>query len=340
MVREALTSEVISALDPREAAACFVARRAEGLTSSEQQLLAGWLAQDEAHRRAFESADHAWQSFAEPEGEEVLAAMRAHALASRPRDFAAWRPAAAAAAVLVLAAGGVLLFKSASSPWVPQSRPQSSGAAIHYASARGEVKDIPLSDGSTMTLDADSAAVARFAGNRRTVELVRGRAFFAVMPDRSRPFAVSAARRSIVAVGTRFDVNLVTDGLTVTLLDGRLEVGSLDRAVAHVTLEPGQQYIDRQGQASIRTIGAASENEASWRVGLINFDDAPLAEAAAVMNRYSADQIVISNPAVASIRVSGQFRAGDVQRFATTLAEMHQLRAIRQANRIELAPPQ
>jgi transmembrane sensor len=340
VVHEALTLEKLSALEPREAAAYFIARRAEGLSSSEQELLSGWLANDEVHRRMFESADHAWQSFAEVEGDEVLAAMRAHALAKRPRAFAFSRPLAVAAAVVLLAAGGALFFDPALNPWAPQSvrHGSASDSATQYASARGEVKDIPLPDGSTMTLDADSAAVRRFNTNSRTVDLLRGRAFFAVMPDQSRPFVVAAGGRSVVAVGTRFDVNLVPDGLTVTLLDGHVEVRSPDPALAHVTLDPGQQYIERRGKATIRTIGAASENEISWRVGLVNFDDQPLAEAAAVMNRYSPEQIVISDPTVASIRVSGQFRAGDARRFAATLAEIHKLRSIRRGDQIELAP--
>jgi transmembrane sensor len=340
VVREALTLEKLSALEPREAAAYFIARRAEGLTSGEQQLLADWLAKDEIHRRMFERVEDAWQSFAVVEGDEVLAAMRAHALAPRARAFASWRPLAVAAAVVFLAAGAALFLDPALNPWAPRSLPQgpASTAAIQYSSARGEVKNIRLPDGSTMTLDADSAAASRFNTNGRTIELLRGRAFFAVMPDRSRPFAVAAAGRSIVAVGTRFDVNLVADRLTVTLLDGRVEVRSQDPALAHVTLDPGQQYIERRGEATIRTLGAASENEISWRVGLISFDDQPLAEAAAVMNRYSRDQIVISDPAVAAIRVSGQFRAGDLQRFAATLAELHKLRSIRRANQIELVP--
>jgi transmembrane sensor len=340
MVREALTLERLSALEPREAAAYFISRRAEGLTSSEQQLLAGWLARDEAHRRVFATADHAWQSFGDAEGDEILAAMRAHALTPRRRALVAWRPAAVAAAMLFLAVGVALFLNPSLNPLAPQSRQpgSTSGSPLQYASARGEVKDIALPDGGTMTLDADSAATGRFSNQGRTIELLRGRAFFAVMPDRSGPFAVAAAGRSVVALGTRFDVNLAADGLTVTLLDGRVEIGSRDPAFAHVTLEPGQQYIERHGKATIRTLGAASENAASWRVGLINFDDQPLAEAAAVMNRYSREQIVISDPAVASIRVSGQFRAGDAERFATTLAEMHKLRTTRQANRIELAP--
>ena len=330
--------ERLGALAPSDAAAYFIVRRAEGMTAHEQQLLADWLARDEAHRRVFESADQAWQSLAEPEGDEVLAAMRAHALAPPRRAIAAWRPAAAAAAVLLLAVGAALIFIPSINPSAPgsQQRGAASGTAISYASARGEVKDLRLPDGSNMTLDADSAAIGRFSADSRHVLLQRGRAFFQIVKDRSQPFAVTAADRSIVAVGTRFDVNLTTDGLTVTLLEGRVEIASLDRARAPVMLEPGQQYVERLGNATIRTIGTAGEDATSWRTGLLIFDDQPLAEAAAEMNRYSRDQIVISDPAVAALTVSGRFRAGDAQRFAATLAELHKLRSIHRANEIEL----
>jgi transmembrane sensor len=323
LVREALTVEKLSALEAREAAALFIARRAEGLTMSEQQLLADWLAKDEGNRRLFENADRAWQTFADSEGDEILVAMRAHARAPRPRSWTQWRPAAAAAAVALVAIGVAWFL-------VPTAQ------TFEYATARGEVKEFQLPDRSGLTLDGESAVTGRFSTERRSVELQRGRALFAVAHDSSRPFTVTAAGRRVVAVGTRFDVNLMADGLTVTLLEGRVNIESLDTTMAPVTLSPGQQYIERHGKGEIRPVGAAGESAISWRKGFVNFDDQPLAEAVAIMNRYSPDQIVIGDAKVASLRVSGQFRAGDSQRFAETLAEMHGLRAIRLENRIEL----
>jgi transmembrane sensor len=338
MVREVLTRKKLDALGPRAAAAYFIMRRAEGLTSGEEQLLADWLARDESHRRIFENTDRSCRVFADAEGDEILAAMRAHARAPRRRGWMTWRPAIAAAAVLLLAVGTALFLVPGLNPWAPGSQQPGAvtGEAIQYASARGEVKDLQLPDGSAMALDADSVAVGHFTAASRSVDLQRGRAFFEVMPDRSRPFAVRAADRSIVAVGTRFDVNLGPDGVTVTLLEGHVRIESADRAQAPVLLEPGQQYIERQGQATLRTVGAASDNAVSWRNGLLSFDDQPLADAAAVMNRYSKIQIVIRDPAVAAIRVTGQFRAGEAERFAATLAELHKLRVIRRTNEIEL----
>jgi transmembrane sensor len=341
VIREALTLDKLSALEPDEAAAYFIARRAEGLASAEQQLLADWLSRNETHRHAFESADRAWQSFAGSEGDEILAAMRAHARTQRSRAFSRWRPAVAVAATLILAAGAALMFIPGLNPWAPESQPHGTRSGeIQYVSARAEVKNLTLPDGTHMTLDAESAAVGRFTAKSRTVKLLRGRAFFEVMPDRLRPFVVTAAGGSVVAVGTRFDVNLEAEGLTVTLVEGHVEIRPADPGLAPATLAPGQQYVVRLGKAMIRTIGAASENVVAWRVGLINFDDQTLADAAAVMNRYSRDQVVIRDPAVASIRVTGQFRAGDAQRFVSTLAELKKLRFVRRANEIEILGPE
>jgi transmembrane sensor len=338
VVREALTLQSLSALEPREAAAYFIVRRAEGFTATEEQLLADWLAKDEVHRRLFASADRAWQSFKEPEGDEILSAIRAHALAASPRGFSGWRVAAAAAAVLVLVGAGALYVLAGWNSWAPESGARGPAtAAIQYTSQRGEVKEIELPDGSRMTLDADSAAVGDFGSGRRAAELQRGRAYFAVAKNQSPPFVVTAGGRSIVSVGTGFDVDLATDGLTITLLEGRVEVSSPDGALAPLKLEPGEQYFERARKATVRTLGAAAENAITWRAGLVDFDDRPLAEAATVMNRYSSDQIVIRDPEVAAMRVSGQFAARDTQRFADTVAESHKLRSTRRGNEIELA---
>jgi transmembrane sensor len=323
VVREALTAEKLNALESREAAALFIARRAEGLTDGEQQLLAAWLAKDEGHRRQFEIADRAWQSFDNSGGDEILAAMRKHALLPRRRSAPRWLPAAAAAAVLALAVGMAWLLRPAAE-------------TFEYASARDGVKEVQLPDGSSMTLDGESAVSGRFDSTSRRLELQRGRALFAVASDASRPFSVTAAGRRVVAVGTRFDVNLLTDGLTVSLLEGRVNVESLDASSAPVALLAGQQYVERGGKVEIRTLGAATDTAISWQKGLVNFDDQTLADAVAVMNRYSPEQIVISDADVASLRVSGQFRAGDSRRFAETLAEMHGLRVVGGENRIEL----
>jgi transmembrane sensor len=327
---EALTAERLGSLSAGEAAALFVDRQADGLTDGEQVLLEAWLARDE-HRRAFERAEAVWRSLDVEKGGDILAAMRRHALAARPAAWSDWRRLAAVAAGLLVIAGTGLYLAPDLGRRAPATPP-----GLRYASARGEVKPIRLPDGGSMTLDADSAAIVQFAGNQRSVQLTRGRAYFTVVHDPSRPFAVAALDRRVIAIGTRFDVNLAAGALTVTLEEGRLKVASADRAAVPVMLEAGQQLVERSGKDTVRTIGDRTASAIGWRTGLVSFDDEPLAEAAAVMNRYSRTQIMIGDPTIASMRVSGQFRAGGTDRFAQHLAEVYGLKTIRRATQIEL----
>lgn len=334
MLREALTFERLAAMTPDEAAACLIARRAEGLTPSEQALFADWLSGDESHARALDRAERAWSAFDDADGDEILAAMRVHALAPRTRAWSAdWRRTAAAAAVVAL----IIV----SSLFLLNRQPSSSGGdavvPVQYASAHGQVRAVRLADGSMLTLDADSAVSVTLGARERSVRMERGRALFEVAHDPSRPFEVAAADRRVVAVGTRFQVDLTPGTLKVALLEGRVTVGPLDRGVEPITLTPGQEFLDRGGTPVIRTLEPGAD-AASWRRGLIAFNDEPLAEAVAEVNRYSRDQLVIRDPAVAALRISGQFRAGEAERFARTVAEVHPVRLVRRGNRIELAP--
>src|SRR5262245_10713374 len=114
MVREALTLERLHAMAPDEAAALFLARRGEGLTEHEEALLADWLAADAAHELAFDRADRSWALFDDAGGNDLLEAMRTHALETRPPHRPSWQRFAAIAAVLLLILGaGWLLIPTA-----------------------------------------------------------------------------------------------------------------------------------------------------------------------------------------------------------------------------------
>lgn len=336
MLREALTRDRLRAMAPDEAAALFVARRAEGLTPSETELFGDWLDMDEGHAAALRSADQAWDSFADAEGDEILAAMRAHALEPEVRRRSDWprRLAVAAGVLLVLASSLFLLpsLKRGPTPGGDESR------TLQFASTTGQVRDIALPDGSQMTLDADSLVTARFEGNARSIQLVRGRALFAVKKDPSRPFAVTAATRRVVALGTRFEVGVAAGTLKVVLMEGHVAVEPLKPGPETVMLTPGQQFVERGGAVAVGALPGTGATPVEWRRGLVVLDDVPLAEAVAEIGRYSTDRIVIGDRRVAAMRVSGQFRAGDAERFARTVAEVHPLRVTRRGQTIEITP--
>jgi transmembrane sensor len=336
MLREALTQERLSGMPPDEAAAYFVTRRAEGLTESEQALLAGWLAADQTHARALDRLERGWAMFDAADGDEILDALRAHAVQARPGRWWRWPGIVAVAAMLCLAMVTSLLFVPSLRQRLIEAGHDKGGAWTQYATAHDQVRSILLADGSTMTLDAESIAQARFDTGERSIRLLRGRGFFEVRKDAARPFAVTAADRRVVALGTRFDVDVTAGTLQVTLHKGRVAVEPLVAGKQAVFLDPGQQFIERDDTDIVRTVRIGREDQPDWSRGLVDLDDTPLREAAAQINRHSHDQIVIRDAAVARIRISGQFRAGDAARFAGTISELYPLRAVRRDGEIEL----
>src|SRR5581483_1926311 len=80
------------------------------------------------------------------------------------------------------------------------------------------------------------------------------------------------------------------------------------------TLSPGER-LTFGASTSPRLDRPPLDRVTAWRRGQVEFDDTPLADAAAEMNRYSASRLVIENPQTAALRVNGVFRAGDTGGF-------------------------
>ena len=70
----------------------------------------------------------------------------------------------------------------------------------------GEIGHSVLADGSRIDLNTDTAVALRFTDTERGIELLRGEAFFDVVPDSRRPFVVRGNGLSVRAIGTRFFV--------------------------------------------------------------------------------------------------------------------------------------
>jgi transmembrane sensor len=335
---ETLTIKALEGLEPKDAAALFVARNAEGLKAEEEQLLAAWLERSKDNRREYETADKLWRTFVNIRGDEIQAAMRARAAEERKKRGARrWLVGSIIVAVL-LAVAAVVVFTPALNPWTTVTTKASPLAVtvIPYTTLRGEIKEEDLPDGSHVSIDADSIVIGRFGPAGRQMQVQRGRALFAVVADRTKPFVVIAGERSIVAVGTRFDVNMLNDGIIVTLLEGHVVVEAKARGVAPVVLEAGQQFVERAGQSSVVTLGDTAANTVAWRAGFLYFKDQPLSDVLQMVNRYTKEQFVIGEPELASLPITGQFHTGDAEGFSKSLAESHQIASSRSEKKIEL----
>lgn len=193
----------------------------------------------------------------------------------------------------------------------------------------GEIHTVRLADGTTVTLDTDSAIEPVFSGQARVVRLTRGRARFDVAHDAGRPFMVEAGGRTIIDRGTLFDVVLGRDGVKVVLLRGAVEIRDRKSPVAGgapiVRLVPGQVFADAPA-SGVQQVSAAPGGADQWVKGMLSFDGAPLEQVVAAANRYSEHKIRLGEPALAGLRVTGTFHATPTDALAAILAATFNLR--------------
>jgi transmembrane sensor len=316
-------------LSPAEAAARWVVRLdADNVSDEERRAFEAWRTRSAENAAAYERALSAMHVFDVAPDDASLDALRRAALRYQPER--SWIGLKAAAAALALLMAGVGMF-FVTGGRAPVASLYEKGAA-DYVTRRGEKLDVTLPDGSAVTLNTDTDLDVVFDGRRRTVEVLRGQAFFNVAKDASRPFVVVAGGKQIVAVGTAFDVRLDKGKVEVQLVEGHVVVENAEHAGAaappadeptqRVHLNPGEALVATDEQV-VRTAAEDQERLLKWRDGLIEFDDTSLAEAVAEFNRYSAQTISIDDPTIAQLPISGVFRTNSQRKFLEAVTSLH-----------------
>jgi len=315
--------------------------RSGRLTPAQARELDAWLAADVEHRLAYQSMQDTWRLFGELEDDPAVMEVREWARKSYNRSVQV-RIAATIAAAAVLTGGWWSWWASTPAPLPPEIvAAASENPAQAISTGLGQTTTATLFDGSVVTLDTDSSLVAREVGGIRLIELKKGRAFFKVAHDTSRPFKVLAAGRTVTATGTQFSVRAEPHAYQVTLVEGSVTVESPRGRFLpgqEKKLTPGLSLTaDAGGGLEVQKINVTADT--SWRTGRLTFQDEPLGQAAAEMNRYSKRKLVV-DPAIAGTPILGVFPSGDVDAFAraaqaTAIASV----AFEDDARIELAPP-
>lgn len=288
-----------------------------------------WLKANPKHERAFERATDLWELL--PSAVSVGEALKEERGYQTLREERGYKPPAISRSfgpVFAIAVAIVLMIGSAF--WWAQP------STVVYTTDVGEQHVAMLEDGSQLALNTDTEVTLLYGKNARRVRLEHGEALFDVAHDAKRPFIVMAGDEEIRAIGTKFSVRYDGDRVSVTLLEGRVAVSRpevMDAPVAE--LEPGEQMIVASAtpaaieRPNVRAVTA-------WRRGEVMFDDTPLPEAVAELNRYGGAKIVVADRDVGSLRVSGVFATNDSAEFASLIAQLHGLRVMRRGDTIEL----
>lgn len=221
-------------------------------------------------------------------------------------------------------AAGVAILASAALAWQLQLRGIHKVSYPTYSTQIGEKRAITLTDGSTVTLDAQSRATIRFSGRSRDIDL-SGQAFFRVAHDSGRPFQVHAGNVMVTALATQFDVRSDSDQVaTISVIEGAVEVSSTPESTpieeasgsslsTTRRLAAGHKaQVDGHGQITDEAIADRAAVTA-WQQGrLVFLPYAPLKIIVREFNRYTPGQrIRIEGDTLAERRFGGMFDAAD-----------------------------
>jgi transmembrane sensor len=228
-----------------------------------------------------------------------------------------------------------------------------------YATGVGEQRTVLLKDGTRLSLNTSTRVRVDLTSVQRTVSVEEGEALFEVAKEAHRPFVVRADGSEVVALGTVFSVRLKPataiggDALAVTLIEGQVSVRTeggktVNAPPRAVLLAPGDRLRLTESTEDVTEghWGVTTQLDRpridqllAWRRSEAVFDDVPLSEAAAEMNRYSRRPIVLlGDVSSKALRVSGLFRTGDNVAFARAAAALHRLVVHDRKDHIELAP--
>lgn len=226
--------------------------------------------------------------------------------------------------------GGIFLL--------PTSEPPLSPGGTRLRTALGEVRRVPLADGSIATINTESRLEIAMLPNVRRIRLENGEALFQVAHDAARPFVVEAGEVRVRAVGTAFSVRRRESGTDVLVTEGVVEAWVVGREAERRRIAAGNRSHIPDVAPRIEVAEATSEIDRTlaWRTGELVLNGETLGYAAAELNRYNAQKLVIDDPVLAREPLVGYFRTNEPRAFSHAVARMLDARMVETRAEIRL----
>ncbi len=348
-----------------EAGKWFLRRTEKDLSQSESAMFLEWLAEDTDNALEYQRMELLWEAMSELslapwQNHQVITATETNTNHSDkfPANTSATPDSDAipyvinktgstavkhafAIAALFMFVIGLVLFNRVNVP-------QQAVELFIFESASGQNKTVTLKDGSTIILGGKSKIAARLSGSIRRITMHEGEALFSVFKDNARPFVVEASSRMISAIGTRFNVRMRANNVTVTVLEGIVEVGAgISKSQSGDFVEQHKQTDGAEASTGVTRlhalesleydtsvqVGTISKTDPStvtaWRKGKLIFANETLENVIADINRYSDRKIILIDKASKNLKFSGTFFQANLDEWLLGLEQILPVRLIR-----------
>lgn len=292
----------------RQAAKWMARLHADDRTPVDEAAFRGWLNADSHHADAFERTSAIWES---------VGGLGRLPATSRPQMSR--RAVLAGAAAAVVAGGTVFGWREA--------------VAGVYRTDVGEQRRLVLEDGTRVMLDTATRFRFRPGADSRILSLSTGRINLNVAKD-ARLFVIEAgAQRASLPAG-RVDIRRDGETVAFTAIEGTPRILAGGAALA---LEPGHRMMLTDGRTD-RVDRPDLQDLIAWEDGRLAFRDERLSQAVAEMNRYTNRPLIVADPRVGRLRLSGMYRVGDPEAFARSIAILLPVRVQSDATSVRIFP--
>lgn len=191
------------------------------------------------------------------------------------------------------------------------SEPKESVQWHEVYAKRGETKEITLSDGTSLWLDAGTKVIypSEFTGDSRKI-FVDGEIYADVTPDCTMPFIVSTSEINVKVHGTQFSVKAFAErqNVEVALISGSVTVEDKDSEVFTRTLKPGELIRYNHQYRTIEEYNINPETYGKWQNNSnLRFINQSLEDIASELERHFNTKIVIEDPVLAKTQYYASF---------------------------------
>ena len=191
---------------------------------------------------------------------------------------------------------------------------------IAYETAYGEIRKIDLSDGSVVTLNANSKLkIANNLVNATVREVwLDGEAYFDIAKKNGAKFIVHTSEAEVEVLGTEFNINTRRKQTKVVLHEGKVKL--LAGNAQPVIMKPGEMATVLNNFQPIQLKIVKPEQYDVWRESLVTLDEKSVLEIAEMLEDSYGVTLTFEDSLILSKKLSGKLVIKSTADFVENLA--------------------
>jgi transmembrane sensor len=283
-------------------------------TKADIEALQRWRRQSPAHEEAFKNAARLFRNAgiaARELADEQGASAPVPGLRRSSSRVLARR--ALLGGAIAASAAGYLVVRPPLGLW-----PSLEELSADYRTGKGEHRKVVVAPDVSLELNTQTSVALRSAQNETQIELISGEASVAAKRSSSTPLVVLAGAGRITALQANFNARCLDGVVSVTCLDGAVDV---EQGRNRVRLRKAEQ-VSYSGAGIEASVPVDVAQVTAWQAGLLIFRDMPLASVVDEVNRYRPGKIIIANADLRRRLVNGTFQVDRLENFVAQVEQL------------------